>query len=112
MIERRAAETDDVATTWVTAAELYFGAAQSMAPESNRAVVTEFLSTLQVLRLDLAAAQVFGDAKALLQRAGTPLADADLFIAAVAVVNGATVVTGNLRHFTRIPGVQVQNWIR
>jgi len=112
VLERRAAETDEVVTTWVTAAELYFGASKSMAPDSNRIVVDEFLSTLPVLRPGLASAQVFGEAKALLQRAGTPLADADLFIAAIAVVNSATVVTGNLRHFGRIPGVHVENWIR
>ncbi len=112
VIERRAAEPDDVATTWVTAAELYFGAAKSAAPERNRPLVDKFLASLPVLRPDLAAAQVFGEAKALLQRAGTPLADADLFIAATAITHGAAVITGNQRHFQRIPGVRVEDWIR
>ena len=44
VIERRAAEPDDVATTWVTAAELYFGAAKSAAPERNRPLVDKFLT--------------------------------------------------------------------
>ena len=60
VIERRAAEPDDVATTWVTAAELYFGAAKSAAPEANRLLVDSFLDTLPVLAPDTAAAQVFG----------------------------------------------------
>ncbi len=112
VIERRAEEPDEVATTWVTAAELYFGAAKSTAPDQNRSLVDAFLATLPVLRPDLAAAQVFGEAKALLHRAGTPLADADLFIAATAITCGAAVVTGNQRHFQRIPGVEVEDWIR
>jgi predicted nucleic acid-binding protein len=55
---------------------------------------------------------VFGEAKALLERQGQRLADADLFIGAIAVVQKATVVTGNRRHYERIPGVIVEDWIR
>ncbi len=112
VIERRAATSDDVATTWITAAELYYGAAKSAAAAKNRALVTSFLATLPVLGLDEASVQVFGEAKALLERQGQRLADADLFIGAIAVVQSATVATGNVRHYERIPGVIVENWIR
>lgn len=101
-----------MATTWITAAELYYGAAKSRAPEDNRVLVASFLATLPVLGLDEASVQIFGEAKALLERRGQRLADADLFIGAIAVVQGATVVTGNRRHYQRIPGVAVENWIR
>jgi len=112
VIERRSGISDDVVTTWITAAELYYGAAKSTAAAKNRALVTTFLTTLPVLGLDDASVQVFGEAKALLERQGQRLADADLFIGAIAVVQRATVVTGNLRHYERIPGVAVENWIR
>jgi predicted nucleic acid-binding protein len=112
VIERRAATSDDVATTWITGAELHHGAAKSKAPEKNRALVTSFLATLPVLGLDEASAQVFGEAKALLERQGQRLADADLFIAAIAVARQGTVVTGNRRHYERVPGVTIENWIR
>ncbi len=112
VIKRRAATADDVATTLITAAELYYGAAKSTAPEKNRALVTSFLATLPVLGLDETSVQVFGEAKALLERQGQRLADADLFIGAIAVVQQATVVTGNRRHYERIPGVAVEDWIR
>ena len=69
VIERRAATSDDVATIWITGAELHHGAAKSKAPEKNRALATSFLATR--------------------------LADADLFIAAIAVAQRGTVVTGN-----------------
>lgn len=112
VIARRAVEPDTVNTTWVTAAELYFGAAKSVAPDENRVLVDAFLDSMEVLSPGLGAAQAFGHAKALLQRAGTPLADADLMIAGIAIAEGATVVTGNRRHFGRIPGVQLEDWIR
>ncbi len=112
VIERRAVTSDDVATTWITAAELYYGAAKSTAAAKNRALVTSFLATLPVLGLDEASVQIFGETKALLERQGQRLADADLFIGAIAVVQSATVVTGNVRHYERIPGVTVENWIQ
>jgi tRNA(fMet)-specific endonuclease VapC len=111
VVERRAMTQEEVVTTWITAAELWYGAAKSGAPERNRSAVKAFLGTLRVLGLDPASVQVFGEAKALLERKGQRLADADLFIGAIAVARGATVVTGNTRHYERIPGLQIENWI-
>lgn len=112
VIERRTREIEEVATTWMTAAELHFGAAKSIDPDGNRALVDEFLATLPVLSPGPASAWVFGEAKALLQRMGTPVADADLIVASIALAEEATVVTRNLRHFARVPGLQVEDWIR
>jgi len=112
VIARRLETREQVVTTWINAAELHYGAAKSIAPEKNKAAVTGFLETLHVLGLDEVAARVFGEAKALLERRGERLADADLFIGAIAVANDATVVTGNRRHYARIPGVRIEDWIR
>lgn len=109
----RRAETDDlVVTTWVSAAELAYGAAKSPAPGENTTLVTEFLATLSVLGLDRPAVLHFGSIKARLERAGRMLADADLFIASIALANGASVVTGNKRHYERIEGLRIEDWIR
>jgi tRNA(fMet)-specific endonuclease VapC len=112
VIDRRAATDDEVATTWITAAELQYGAAKSRAPEKNRTVVRCFLATLPVLGLDEVSVHIFGEAKALLERQGQRLADADLLIGAIAVAYRATVITGNTRHYERIPGITVEDWIR
>jgi tRNA(fMet)-specific endonuclease VapC len=112
VIDRRAATADLVVTTWITAAELAYGAAKSRAPEANRALVEEFLASLPVLGLDEASSRIFGEAKAMLERQGRRLADADLFIGSIAAARQATVVTGNRRHYQRIPGVDVEDWIR
>jgi tRNA(fMet)-specific endonuclease VapC len=112
VIERRAATDDEVVTTWITAAELRYGAAKSVAPEKNHTLVTKFLATLHVLGLDAASTQIFGEAKTLLEKKGQRLADADLFIGAIAAAKRATVVTGNTKHYTRFPGVALEDWIR
>jgi tRNA(fMet)-specific endonuclease VapC len=93
-VQRRAGTQDEVVTTWITAAELFYGAAKSSAPAHNHTMVTSFLATLPVLGLDVAGVQVFGMTKALLERQGRRLDDADLFIGAIAVAQNATVVTG------------------
>ena len=45
-----------------------------------------------------------------LRRAGTPINDADILIAAIALENDCVLVTNNVRHFNRISGLTVENW--
>lgn len=110
VLERRAATAEEVGTTWITAAELHYGAAKSIAPERNRELVARFLWTLPLFGMDEVSAQIFGQAKALLERQGRRLADADLLIGAIAIAHRAAVVTGNRRHYERIPGLAVESW--
>jgi len=101
-----------VATTWITACELEYGAAKSADPERARALVADLLSTLDIVGIDRPAARQFGQHKAALRRSGETLADADLMIAAIALARGAELATGNIRHFRRFPGLPVEDWIR
>lgn len=112
MLDRRAGEADEVVTTWVTASELFYGAAKSAKPDANAALVIRFLNTLPVLAPDLASARLFGEVKARLATAGQIVADADLFIASVALSRGATLVTGNRKHYERISGLVLEDWLR
>ena len=112
VIEARRSSLDQVATTWITACELAYGAAKSRAPDKNQSLVSEFLATLPVLGLDEASAECFGRKKASLERAGKCLADADLMIAAIALTRGASLVTGNRRHYERIEALRIEDWIR
>ena len=112
VIARRLETREEIATTWVTASELFYGAAKSKDPDGNAALVTAFLATLPTLSPDLAASRLFGEVKTHLQARGESLADADLFIASIALAHDATLVTGNRRHYERIPGVVIEDWIR
>ena len=66
---------------------------------------------LTVLSFDAPAARRYGEIRAVLEARGTPVGDADLRIAAIALVRDLAVVTGNERHFRRVPGLRVKNWI-
>ena len=65
------------------------------------------LSAVTVLSYDVAAARVYGQVRAHLETAGRPLADADLQIAATALVHDLELVTGNVKHFKRVPGLRI-----
>ncbi|MBL9144969.1 MAG: type II toxin-antitoxin system VapC family toxin [Verrucomicrobiaceae bacterium] len=101
---------EEVATTIITACELYFGAAKSAKPLENKRAVDAFLHTLRVIDMDIYAAQFFGIFKAELETAGQPLADADLMIGSIARSNNASVATGNKRHFERMTSLKLVNW--
>ncbi len=56
----------------------------------------------------MAVARVYGEIEAGLKKGGQPLADADLQIAATAVRHDLELVTGNVRHFERVPGLVIR----
>lgn len=111
VIRRRGEVADLVATTWVTAGELYFGAARSKRPDENRKLVDALLATLPVLSPGADAAGRFGTLKADLEGSGRRVPDADLWIAALSLAEAAILVTGNERHYARVPGLRMESWI-
>ncbi len=100
-------------TSSITLGELVYGAERLGQRASPLLTVIEqtLLPNLPVLPFDSAAARRYGTVRAALERQGTPVAEADLRIAAIALARGLIVVTGNVRHFGRIPGLTVENWL-
>ena len=111
-IRRLEEESALVVTTTITAAELFYGAAKSQRAPGERILVEDFLKFVKPVDLELPAARLFGDLKAALEQQGQRLPDADLLIAAICLANNATLVTGNRRHFDRIPRLVIEDWIR
>ena len=68
---------------------------------------SEMNGVVHVLTHDLPAARLYGSIRARLELAGKRLADADLQIAATALRHELELVTGNVRHFQRVPGLKV-----
>jgi predicted nucleic acid-binding protein len=71
----------------------------------------QVLPKVQVLAFDDTAAYMAGRVRAEKEKAGRPVAPLDLQIAATALANGCILVTGYIRHFEGIPGLEDQNWI-
>ena len=102
----------DVGVSAITFCELQFGVANSSKPDTNQLALTQFLGPLEVLDFPSAAAIEFGAIRTHLQRAGTPIGNYDLLIAAHALHLGLSLVTNNTREFKRVPGLRVENWSR
>lgn len=99
-------------TTTITVGEMVYGALRSdRAEERMSRFETEIWPNLQILPFDVDAAQTYGRLRADLESKGTPLAEPDLRIAAIALSRNLILVTGNERHFARIPGLQIENWL-
>ena len=98
------------ALSLMSVGELAYGAAKARNPEAERGRVERLAGILDEGSLTKAVMMRFGLLKAELEAAGTPLADADLLIAATALEHGMTLVTGNTKHFARIPGLELENW--
>jgi len=96
----------------VTLAEIAYGAWRSARPQYHLDRLRQLiLPRVRVLSFDENAAYEYGRVRADLERAGTPLHSTDLQIASVALSHGLILVTGNLRHFGRIQGLAVENWL-
>jgi tRNA(fMet)-specific endonuclease VapC len=96
----------------VTISEIVYGACKSDRPAHHLRNLQEvLLPAVNLLGFDSKAAFVCGRIRAELEKAGTPLALADLEIAAIAMANKLILVTGNSRHFARVPGLTVENWL-
>lgn len=100
-----------MAISVITLAELLHGAEKSCQPSGNLAVVEDFCSRLEVLPYTAKAAQHYGQIRTDLERAGQPIGVNDLHIAAHARSEGLIVVTNNVREFSRVPALLVENWI-
>ena len=102
---------EELATTAVSVAELAHGAQRSQRREDNLARLEVLLSTLVVLPFDEAAGRRFGVLKAELESRGEVLDDLDLQIASIAIETGSVLLSNNTKHFRRIAGLSLENWL-
>lgn len=93
----------------IVAAELRFGAAKLDSPRFS-AAVEAWLAGFDVRPWPVAATSHYAQARAALERSGTPIGGMDLLIAAHAIAEDSVVVTNNAREFLRVPGLAVEEW--
>lgn len=110
---RRLARTApfDQCTTAITLGELLYGVTRRGSPALAARVRDLIASAGLILPFDESAAQRYGTLRASLEADGRRLAEPDLRVAAIVLASGATLVTGNVRHFARVPELHVENWL-
>jgi len=94
----------------VVAAELYHGCLRSNNPVANRAKVDSVLQPYLSLPFEDAAADVHARIRRHLESRGMSIGPYDMQIAAIALVNGCTLVTHNTNEFSRVPGLSLEDW--
>ena len=93
----------------ITLAELNFGA-EAKRFQRIRRPIRRFVKDVAVVPFDEASAERFAVVAAALSTRGQPIGLYDTLVAAQALALGVTIVTNNTRHFSRVPGLPVENW--
>ena len=101
---------EEVALCSVVKAELSYGAARARHPERTMAHIATFASPFTSLPFDDSCADRYGQIRAQLEQASTPIGPNDLMIAAIALAHGLTLVTHNTREFGRVAGLILADW--
>lgn len=100
-----------ICTSIIVASELRYGSVKKgSAALSSR--IEALLTAIDVLPLEPGADVRYGEIRNTLEKAGTPIGANDLLIAAQALSLELTLVTDNVREFSRVPGLVVENWLQ
>ncbi len=99
-------------TTAINVGEIYYGAFRSpRKKEILKAFTESVFPNVNILPFDSESGQVFGILKADLEKSGIGCSEPDLRIAAIAIQHRLTLITGNIKHFKRIPALKIENWM-
>ena len=101
---------EDVCISSVTYAELVHGVEKSAAVEKNRLALSMLLANMEILDFDAVAANCYGKIRADLEKKGTPIGPLDMMIAGHAQSLGYTIVTNNVKEFSRVAALKIENW--
>ncbi|MDR1569287.1 MAG: PIN domain-containing protein [Oscillospiraceae bacterium] len=102
----------DVGVPSIVQAELLYGACKSDRAEHNFRRLRALLSCYEIVQFDSQAAEAYGRIRVHLEKSGQPVGGNDMLIAAVALANGAALVTHNTREFARVPNLMLVDWVQ
>ena len=106
----RSIPAQDIIVCSIVRAELAYGAGKSQTPEATEAKHVRFLRPYASLSFDDVASQYYGKLRALLDKQGTPIGSNDALIAAIGLAHNLILVTHNIREFSRIDGLIIEDW--
>ncbi len=103
-------EVGTVAMSTITYGELLYGAMKSHHPKKTREILKELSHLIPPLPLTTEVGEHYGHIRAILEKQGKPIGNNDLWISAHALTLGITLVTNNLKEFSRVPHLKAENW--
>ena len=92
-----------VTISWITVGEVYEGAFNSPNPQDHLSSLRQFLSPFRIVGVNDPVMERFAEIRSHLRRRGELIPDLDIMLAATALHYDLTVLTFNIRHFSRIP---------
>jgi tRNA(fMet)-specific endonuclease VapC len=95
----------------ITFGELLYGAKKSSQKDRNTSVVYRLAEVFPIVGITRSTIETFTEIKLALDRKGERIEDFDLLIAATALSLNYILVTNNTKHYKRIEGLQLENWI-
>ena len=101
----------NVFTSVIVAAELHFGVAKKASQKLRRRVLDAF-EFVPVWPMPVGVAEHYGSLRADLETRGLPIGANDLSIAAHALAEDAVLVSNNIREFSYINGLKIENWMQ
>ena len=100
----------ELGSTMPSVGEMWFMVLNSDRIRANTARFESILQSFRIWDYDVAAANEFGRIKAELRRMGRPISDVDVQIAAIARLNGLTLLTSD-KHFNAVPNLAAEDWL-
>lgn len=97
-------------TSIINYSELLYGAYHSTKVKQNVEKVTALLVDIEILPFCIQSAEIFAKEKAQLKSKGTVIADLDLMIASISMQHDVTLVSNNVKHFSRLSKLKLENW--
>ena len=100
----------EIGISSIVASELAYGVAKSRS-QRNREALEMFMAPLQVIAFDEPCVWVYGRLRAELEKHGKTIGSLDTMIAAHALTLDAILVTNNLKEFSRVEHLKLENWV-
>ncbi len=100
----------EICISSITLSELRYGAEHRKSQKLHE-LISAFAANVGVMPFDDTCADHFGRLASELARRGSPIGEFDALIAAHATALAVTLVTNNVKHFSRVAGLTVENWV-
>jgi tRNA(fMet)-specific endonuclease VapC len=112
-LQYRVERGDEICISAITYSELLVGAERSGNSQKHLHLIDEFCSRVDFIApWDAEAARFFSRLQSYLFKQGTPIGNNDTMIAAHAQSLQAIVVTNNQKHFSNVPDLNLENWVK